>query len=285
MNKIAAKAKLKVASVAHPMKITAQLIMDGLGTGMYVDPDACLWEIIRNAACSHMMDPKEWTPGIGQVDVFLVNDFPMFPGIRTLIVRDYGRGFTEEDMKRLCHIGTPSDLLKKYPGGRYGGASQKGIGRLAAYALNVCCAKNKDTSTGFYILTRSTASGPVKLISLIPDDIEQHQSVFSRTLDEDSEELRVHSVLLLFLTLCMTMSSRSRKVSSGVCLVPQSRVSSSSFKEKGCSLLLLLTKSILQIRGIRSFFVPIKRAKVLMTKVVFGLLTSKPVCVLLMLPA
>ncbi len=181
--------KPRVASVAHQMKMTAQLIMEGLGTGMYVDIHACMWEIIRNAACSHMPDPKVWTPGIGQADISLVTDFPMFRGIKTLIVRDYGRGFTEDDMNRFCYLGTPSSHLRKYPGGTYGGASQKGMGRLAAFGLNKLSVEEGDTSTGFYVLTRTTKNGPVRFISVIPDEIMAHQSISSVFLEEDSSDL------------------------------------------------------------------------------------------------
>ena len=173
------------------MRITAFLLMQGLGTEMYPNRGSALWEIVRNGVCAHMKDRKVWTPGVGQIDIFLVDDFPMYPNIRTLIVRDYGRGFTDDDLDRFSYLGPSMDNMEKHKGGSYGGASQKGLGRLAAFALNRKCMVDDISkfSNGFRILTRSQNAGPVMDINMIPELIEKHQTISHDSIDPMSPKL------------------------------------------------------------------------------------------------
>jgi len=165
--------------------ITAVHILENLATELYENPGDCLQEIVRNGlvAC---MPGGIWAPKLGFVEVFLVDNHPLAPKTKSLVVLDHGTGFTEPAIKLYSTIGRAAGDK----GDKHSGAAQKRIGRFAALALNSRCMNDSDTSTGFYILTRTSAEGPVTMVSMIPDEIEENGgALVPKTISASSSEL------------------------------------------------------------------------------------------------
>lgn len=168
--------------------ITARALMDVLGFGFY-DASAALWELVRNAACAQMSDPKVWQPGVGKVEVMLETNCPLAGADQVLVVLDHGRGFTDVDLERFSNLGASASDVLANPSGGYGGASQKRVGRFAALALNRRCLLENDTTTGFFVVSRTTKAGPVTLIRVVPAEIEQYQALPVSTVSPDDPSL------------------------------------------------------------------------------------------------
>lgn len=166
---------------------TAHHIAGNLAKELYLNTSACLWEAVRNGVCAYMPSTK-WLTGVGKVEIFLEKDFPLAPKTTSLVVLDHGRGFTSADVKRFCAIGPRQDDLRESPEGTHGGAAQKRIGRFAYLGLNQKC-RGGDLNTGFYILTRTSEFGEIRLVSVILAEFEARQEFLVRQLDPHSDEL------------------------------------------------------------------------------------------------
>ncbi len=167
-----------------PLRPTAQLIIQHLSGGLYENEGRCLMELIRNGLVSAMPNGK-WTPGVGRVEVSL-EDHSLTEG-RALVVFDFGRGFTEENLTRFCWLGRPLEEALRNPRGTHGGASQKGIGRLAAFALNWKVFLEQNTETGFFVLTRTKEAHSVRLIRMIPAEIERRGTIPQEMISSSDE--------------------------------------------------------------------------------------------------
>ena len=168
--------------------LTARHILENLATDLYQSWKDCLWEIVRNGVCA-CFPGTDWVPGVGFVEITLVENHPLAPRSTALVILDHGTGFTDPSIKRFCHIGPSLDDTKQFGRGLHHGASQKRIGRFAAFALNRRCVEDEDTDSGFYILTRTSSEGPVKFVSMIPSEIERKEGVEPREISPQSTEM------------------------------------------------------------------------------------------------
>ncbi len=170
-------------SAKWAFRITADHLLDNLAASLYKSEGDCLWELIRNGVVA-CMPGSHWVPGLGHVEVFLVKDHPLAPKMYALVILDRGEGFTEPSIKRFCNIGRAMDDVEQ----SFSGAAQKRIGRFAALAQNERCLE-RDKTTGFYILTRTSSEGPVTYVAMIPELIEKDQGVTPRLISANSAEL------------------------------------------------------------------------------------------------
>lgn len=154
--------------------LTATHIMENLATELYASAGDCLWELVRNAVCA-CMPGDDWVPGVGDVEIFLVDNHPLSPKRKALVILDHGHGFTNEAIKLYCMVGSSLEDRKRSPRGSNKGAAQKRIGRFSGLACNKACAEDHDPESGFFILTRTAASGPVKFVTMIPGEIERNR--------------------------------------------------------------------------------------------------------------
>lgn len=160
------------------MKVTAYHMVDNLSSGLYKDPGRCLNELIRNAVVVSMPHPGIWDPTHAQIEIYLADSHPLSPDRGpALIVLDHGPGLTDPALERYFNwLGTPLYLLQESMNGN--GASQKGIGRLAALALNERCLHDDisvKVANGYYLFSRTEKSGKVRFVSIIPEQVEQSQ--------------------------------------------------------------------------------------------------------------
>lgn len=141
------------------------LLMENLGKHMYGGNEQLIWELVRNGAVACMRDAdKLWEPHKIKLEIKLVENHPLSPGSKCLIILDHGKGFTQPNIVRFCQIG-PSFERRQSVNGNGIGASQKGIGRFAAFGLNRKIAVENDYSANFYILTRTQSEGQVRLVT------------------------------------------------------------------------------------------------------------------------
>ncbi len=158
---------------------------------LYPGPGPCMHEICRNGvyAC---MEPGTWQPEKARIDIRLETHPLSEPGQKTLLVIDYGRGLTEPDLKRYFqNFGTAlSDAplaLKAL------GIAQNGLGRFAALGLVRGCVEGKPedrVNNGYYIASRTSKAGKVRLVSVIPAEIERLRGFETgRFLDPDDRNL------------------------------------------------------------------------------------------------
>ena len=167
------------------LTVTATHLLENLATDLYGDPGDCLHELVRNGMVACMPDGK-WVPKKGFVEIFLVDNHPLAPKCKSLVILDHGSGFTEPCIKLYCTIGRAIGDQ----GNEYSGAAQKRIGRFSAFAQNKKCLEDRDITTGFYILTRTASEGPVTMVSMIPEKIErQGGAIVPRELHESANEL------------------------------------------------------------------------------------------------
>ena len=152
------------------LKFGAGLFTEILGSGLYESRGACLWELVRNGVLACMPSDK-WVPGVGNVEILLVPKHPLAPKSTALVLLDRGKGFTEPSLDIYCTVG-PTDLDLRNGNGSHGGAAQKRVGRYAGMALNRKIHDEKDLTSGFYVLTRTSSRGPVKFITLIPQRLQ-----------------------------------------------------------------------------------------------------------------
>lgn len=174
------------------MRVTASLLMEQLGTGLYTSVGQRVMELVRNSARACMPDPKKWEPKKVKIEVFLTPNHPLAHGEAALTVLDYGRGFTEPDLDRYFNwLGTP---LSKWAADAEDsvGDSQKGIGRMAALALNQGCFqpnKRLREKHGYYLLTRTSAAGKVRFVEVIPGKLETEGVETDRWVEPTSTEM------------------------------------------------------------------------------------------------
>jgi hypothetical protein len=172
-------------------RVTAFHYVDNLGTGMYASEGQRLIELIRNAARASMLDPKRWEPKRAKIELSLVSNHPLAHG-PAFVCLDHGRGLTDPDCDRYFNwLGTPMSKLRADANGSIGD-SQKGIGRLAALALNEKCL-DEDVMVriqhGYYLLSRTSKTGPVRFVSFIPEKVEEEGIEVERFIDPTSTEM------------------------------------------------------------------------------------------------
>ncbi len=167
---------------------TAGLIMYALGSKLYRDLGACLWELVRNGVVACMKGDK-WEPGVGEVEVRLARNHPLAPGDTALVVFDRGSGFTRPKLKQFCNLGQSLDDILRLAGlGTNAGTAQKRVGRFAALALNRVCSDG-DPTTGFFVLTRTSEDGPVMFITVNPAEFERDQGFGLEIVSPNAAEL------------------------------------------------------------------------------------------------
>lgn len=175
------------------LKITGRHLLANLSTELYKSADDCLWELVRNGLCACMPE-DQWVPQPACVELWLVKNHPLSPRGMCLVILDRGRGFTDASIKLFCAIGPSMDDHRRLERrDSHHGAAQKRIGRFAAFALNQLCLDGQDDgqdiTSGFYILTRTTKSGPVNFVPMIPAEIEQRQGFDVKEIDVTSAEM------------------------------------------------------------------------------------------------
>lgn len=160
------------------ISLTARHMLEALANKLYRDFGACILELVRNSVVAYTGE-DHWNPKLATVEINLYKNHPLSQGVTAIEVFDRGCGIP---MARLEKIG---------PGlndqGSSHGASQNRAGRFAALALNEKSAKG-DVNSGFYILTRTTKNGPVKMVSMIPAMLERGDPTIT-DIDSDSIEL------------------------------------------------------------------------------------------------
>lgn len=162
------------------MKVTAFHMVDNLATGLYESVGQRLMELIRNSLVASMPNPQAWEPKKARIELSLVSNHPLSPNKSTaLVALDHGCGITDPALERYFNwLGTPLSQLRQHNNGSYGGASQKGIGRLAALALNENCLHDDILTRikhGYYLLTRTSKTGNVRFVPVIPEKAETEQ--------------------------------------------------------------------------------------------------------------
>ena len=172
-------------------KVTALHYVDGLGAGLYGSEGQRVMELIRNAARASMPDPKRWEPKRAKIKLSLVPNHPLANGTAFLCL-DHGRGLTDPDCDRYFNwLGTPMSKLRADANGSIGD-SQKGIGRLAALALNEKCLDDDvmvRIKHGYYLLSRTSKTGKVRFVTFIPERVEEEGIDIERFIDPTSTEM------------------------------------------------------------------------------------------------
>ncbi len=176
-------AAAKSTAWAQGWKIDPTLFTETLAGELYKDKGACLWEVVRNGACA-CMNEENWEPEKAFVEIFLVKNHPLSASGRALVILDHGVGLTDPRVDRYLFLGTPREERRSGRSALHHGAAQKRIGRLATFALRET---NDDGRSGFYILTRTTVKGQVRMISI--PDIELGTPPEVREVDEAGVEL------------------------------------------------------------------------------------------------
>lgn len=162
------------------MKVTAYHMVDNLATGLYESVGQRLMELIRNSLVASMPNPDRWEPKKAKIEISIVQNHPLASGKGpALVVLDHGCGLTDPAVERYFNwLGTPLGQLQKNANGSFNGASQKGIGRLAALALNERCL-DEDIMVrikhGYYLFSRTSKSGNVRFVPVIPERAETEQ--------------------------------------------------------------------------------------------------------------
>lgn len=164
------------------LKVQPSLLVEVLGSKMYADAGACLWEPVRNGLVACMPDPNQWTPDRTHVEVSVVSGHPLHRHGRSLVIFDRGTGFTEPNIERFLDLGTTTGI------GRHGGASQKQIGRMALFALSVDGATKHDIHAPVYLFTRTSNRGPITMLTLSPMRMCENK-LEEREIREDANEL------------------------------------------------------------------------------------------------
>lgn len=135
-------------------------LISHLAGALYGKPVDCLFELVKNAAVACMPD-RSWDPTAVQknpIELWLVKDHPLAPDCVSLVILDRGTGFTQENIARFLNIGGDGGDTSSHSG-----ASQKRLGRLAAFSLSKPDGKY---SGRFFLLTRTASGGDVSVVSL-----------------------------------------------------------------------------------------------------------------------
>lgn len=175
---------MKTDSNEWEMVTGLNMFMDTMSKALYRDRIACLWELIRNALCACMPSEDQWNPSSTYVELWLTRDHPLAPKSWATVCLDKGSGFTEPKIKKFCNLGGDDPE----PMGTHSGAAQKQIGRLAYFALNRRITVERKPDSGFFILTRTSSSGPVSLIEITPYKL-RFGGIIPRQLPPDASEL------------------------------------------------------------------------------------------------
>lgn len=163
------------------MKVSAYHMVDNLAAGLYESVGQRVMELIRNGLAASMPDPFRWEPQRAKIEISLVDSHYLSPRRGpALIVLDHGCGLTPSALDRYFNwLGTPiNELRNRSKRGVNNGVSQKGIGRLAALALNENCLQDDlmaRMSHGYYLLTRTEPFGQVRFVPVIPERAEVEQ--------------------------------------------------------------------------------------------------------------
>ncbi len=140
-------------------------IISHLAGALYGKPIDCVFELIKNAAVALMSTSlQEWNARAVQdnpIELMLVKDHPMAPGCTSLVILDHGTGFTQDNIARFLNIGGDDNETSSHSG-----ASQKRLGRLAAFSLSNPEGKY---AARFFLFTRTASSGDVSFVSLLQD--------------------------------------------------------------------------------------------------------------------
>jgi len=144
--------------------------VDTMARKLYRNKVNCLRELWRNGALACMLDGVVWDPTNAQVEIWLVYNHPLAPKCWALIIKDCGSGFTVPRVKQYLEIG-PQEVDTKHRPACHCGGSQNRIGKFAGLGLNKRCRDRKSMTEGFYILTRTSSSGPVTMVEITPQVI------------------------------------------------------------------------------------------------------------------
>ncbi|MDB5194461.1 MAG: hypothetical protein JWN50_475 [Parcubacteria group bacterium] len=160
------------------MVVTADHMVDGLGVGLYENVGQRVLELMRNGLAASM-PPGVWTPNGVKIELMLIPHHPLSPkNGPALIVLDHGSGLTDPMVERYFYwLGTPIRELREREKGIQNGVSQKGIGRLAALALNENCLHEDRLvriRNGYYLFSRTAASGEIRFVPVIPEKAEMN---------------------------------------------------------------------------------------------------------------
>lgn len=170
------KSRGKKWSITH----TPRFYVEQLGRELYADKSACFWEGVKNAANAHMSNGK-WEPEKTRIEIALVKNHPLAQRSTALVLMDAGRGFTEDSIKYFCQIGP--DVHDK---SSHGGTSEKRMGKLAMFALNGQTLSDYDT--GFWLMTRTSSTGPVTLLEITPNHF-ANDTLEEKIIGPDATEL------------------------------------------------------------------------------------------------
>jgi hypothetical protein len=179
------------------MDVTAYMMIENLGSGLYDSPGQCVMELVRNGLVASMPDAKNrWEPQLANIEISLVPNHPLGGKAPTLVVLDHGCGLTDPMLDRYFkRLGTSIHDLNQQTKMQSNGASQKGIGRLAALALNSNCVSDKNPATkrikhGYYLLSRTSVTGDARFVSMIPEKYELEGGFRTdRFIPSDSTEM------------------------------------------------------------------------------------------------
>jgi hypothetical protein len=174
------------------MRATAFHFVDNLGTGLYESEGQRVMELIRNALPASMPDPKRWEPKRAKIELSLVANHPLANSGPAFLCLDHGRSLTDPDFDRYFNwLGTPISKLREDANGNRGD-SQKGIGRLAALALNEKCL-DEDVMVrikhGYYLLGRTSKTGKIRFVTFIPERAEEDGIEIDRFIDPTATEM------------------------------------------------------------------------------------------------
>lgn len=148
----------------EPLRVrhSETLYRDQLGGDLYLDLAALLWEMVRNHCIGCMNDPKAWSPETVRVELQIVTDWTASAvvwapkaGARCLFIFDRGHGFRDDDFERFGQVGPVNGQSED----RYGGGSQKCMGRFAGLPCNEESKANP--RSGYMVYTSTTQTGPV----------------------------------------------------------------------------------------------------------------------------
>lgn len=138
-------------------------IISHLTGALYGKPVDCVFELVKNAAVASMPG-REWDLTAlrkAPIELWFIKDHPIAPGCTSLVVLDHGTGFTQDNIARFLNIGGDEDDTSSHSG-----ASQKRLGRLAAFSLSNPEGKYP---ARFFLFTRTASAGDISLVKLVQD--------------------------------------------------------------------------------------------------------------------
>ena len=85
------------------MRLTAQHLQKDLSSDLYRDHGDCIWEGVKNGACACMPNGI-WKPSLARLEIFLVDNHPLGPKSKSLVLLDHGSGFTQPQIDQFCNV-------------------------------------------------------------------------------------------------------------------------------------------------------------------------------------